>query len=458
MAHYANVKSTKSGKPKYFVLDTNIILHDYKAIRKFQDNNLVIPMAVLEELDKFKKGNDALAYNARGFVRVLDRITDGKMFGRDGVPIGKGLGLIKVEPNHPFPEEFRDLFKDDIQDHRILATAMWVRSTHPDSFVALVTKDVNLRMKAKAAGMPVQDYLTDKIEDARIEQTQKEVLEIALPSVVLQKLAYGNGEGLDWRQIATKEPLPNQLYRFGWAEDSSAERVCARYDAKQQRVMLVKTREAYGIRPRNDEQKLALDACLNNDIPLVSLTGGAGTGKTLLALAAALSVEKDYDQIILSRPTVILGNQDIGFLPGDQKSKMSPYVQPLMDNLNVIKSQFSPSSKQALKIESMLKDEKLLISPLAYIRGRSLGKVFFIVDEAQNLTPHEIKTIITRAGEGTKMVFTGDIFQIDQPYLDQWSNGLSHLNEKMSGQKLFEHIFLKKGERSELSEVAARLL
>ncbi len=458
MPQYANSTHSGTGKPKFFVLDTNIILHDYKAIRKFQNNNLVIPMAVLEELDKFKKGNDALAYNARGFVRDIDRISDGKMFGRDGIPIGKGLGLIKIEPNHPFPQELRDLFIDDIQDHRILATAMWVRDSHPDSFTALVTKDINLRMKAKAAGMEVQDYLTDKLGEEKIENTQKEVVELALPAATLQKLAYGSGEGLDWRAVSSAEPKPNRLYNFSWQEDKDAEKIQGRYDAERKKIVLIRSRSAYGIRPRNVEQKIALDACLNPDIPLVSLTGGAGTGKTLIALAAALEQEKDYDQIILSRPTVILGNQDIGFLPGDQKSKMSPYIQPLMDNLNVIRQQFSPSSRQALKIEAMLKEEKLLISPLAYIRGRSLGKVFFIVDEAQNLTPHEVKTIITRAGEGTKMVFTGDIFQIDQPYLDQWSNGLSHLGEKMDGQKVFEHIFLRKGERSELSELAARLL
>ena len=458
MPQYANSPKNSSGKTKFFVLDTNIILHDYKAIRKFQNNNLVIPMAVIEELDKFKKGNDALAYNARGFVREIDRITDGKMFGRDGIQIGKGLGLIKIEPNHPFPEAYRDLFRDDIQDHRILATAMWVRDNHPGYFTALVTKDINLRMKAKAAGMEVQDYLTDKLEENKIENTQKEVIDLALPAETLQKLAYGSGEGLDWHAVASNEPKPNQLYSFSWKEDKNAERIQGRYDAEHHRIVMIKSHTAYGIRPRNVEQKMALDACLNPDIPLVSLTGGAGTGKTLIALAAALEQEKDFDQIILSRPTVTLGNQDIGFLPGDQKSKMSPYIQPLMDNLNVIKQQFSPSSKQALKIEAMLKEEKLLISPLAYIRGRSLGKVFFIIDEAQNLTPHEVKTIITRAGEGTKMVFTGDIFQIDQPYLDQWSNGLSHLGEKMDGQKVFEHIFLRKGERSELSELAAKLL
>ena len=461
MPKYANVPAggKSGGKPKIFVLDTNIILHDYKAIRKFQDNNIVIPMAVIEELDKFKKGNDALAFNARGFVREIDRLTEGRLFGKTGVPIGKGLGNIKIEPNHPFADEYKDFFKDDIQDHRILATAMWVRDANPGTFVALVTKDINLRMKSKAAGMEVQDYLTDKVEEARVEGAQKEVLTMEPDPEILQKLCYGPETAVDWKDVQKSEPRPNQLYRFSWkGAQKGSEEVCARYDALRGKVVLVKTKEAYGIRPRNEEQKFALDACLNPSIQLVSLTGGAGTGKTLLALAAALEQERDFDQIILSRPTVILGNQDIGFLPGDQKTKMSPYLQPLMDNLNVIKAQFRPSSKEALKIEGLLKDEKLVIEPLAYIRGRSLGKAFFIIDEAQNLTPHEIKTIITRAGEGTKMVFTGDIFQIDQPYLDQWSNGLTHLGEKMTGQRLFEHVFLRKGERSELSEIASKLL
>ena len=445
-------------KPKIFVLDTNIILHDHKAIRKFKDNNIVIPIAVIEELDKFKKGNDALAFNARGFVREIDRLTEGRMFGKTGVPIGKNLGFIKIEPNHPFAPEYQDFFRDDIQDHRILATAMWVRDNNPDTFVALVTKDINLRMKAKAAGMEVQDYLTDKVEEEKVENAQKEVIIFPLEPEIMQELAYGPDTAVDWKSIQKDEPRANQLYKFSWKGSGKEEQVCARYDVTRGKIALVKTREAYGIRPRNDEQKFALDACLNPKIQLVSLTGGAGTGKTLLALAAALEQERDFDQIILSRPTVILGNQDIGFLPGDQKTKMSPYLQPLMDNLNVIKAQFRPTSKEALKIEGLLKDEKLVISPLAYIRGRSLGKAFFIIDEAQNLTPHEIKTIITRAGEGTKMVFTGDIFQIDQPYLDQWSNGLTHLGEKMVGQKLFEHVFLRKGERSELSEIASKLL
>ena len=457
---YANVPSRGNGpkRPKIFVLDTNIVLHDYKAIRKFQDNDIVIPIAVLEELDKFKKGTDALSFNARGFMRDIDRLTEGKMFGKSGVPLGKGLGNIKIEPNHPFPDSMKDLFHDDIQDHRILATAIWVRDNNPDRFVALVTKDINLRMKAKAAGMVAQDYLTDRVEENKVEFSQKEVQFFdSLPDEVMQELAYGKDNVIDWRSVSKTRPSANQLYKFKW-NGHDGEIVCARYDADMDKIMLVRKREACGIKPRNDEQKFALDACLNKKIQLVSLTGGAGTGKTLLALASALELEKEFDQIILSRPTVILGNQDIGFLPGDQKNKMSPFLQPLMDNLNVIKALYRPSSREYQHIEGLLKDEKLLITPLAYIRGRSLGKAFFIIDEAQNLTPHEIKTIITRAGEGTKMVFTGDIFQIDQPYLDQWSNGLTHLGEKMAGQKLFEHVFLKKGERSELSEIASKLL
>ena len=444
-------------KPKIFVLDTNVILHDYNAIRKFQDNNLVIPIAVIEEVDKFKKGNDALSFNARGFMRTMDRLTSRTNFAKGGVSLGKNLGWIKVEPNHPFSEEYKDLFKDDIQDHRILSTAMWVRDSNPGTFVALVTKDVNLRMKAKAAGMEVQDYLTDRVEEKKVEDSQKEVQTLTLNPDSLQALAYGQETAIDWRAAVQKEPEPNQLYKFHW-EGGNGDTVCARYDADRGKIVLVKSREAYGIRPRNDEQKMALDALLNKKIDLVALTGGAGTGKTLIALAAALEQERDYEQIVLSRPTVVLGNQDIGFLPGDQKTKMSPFLQPLMDNLNVIKGQFKPNSREALRIESMLTQEKLLIEPLAYIRGRSLGKCFFIIDEAQNLTPHEIKTIITRAGEGTKMVFTGDIFQIDQPYLDQWSNGLTHVAEKMDGQKIFEHVFLRKGERSALSELASKLL
>ena len=439
---------------KIFVLDTNIILHDHTAIKQFQENDIVIPIAVVEELDKFKKGNDALAFNARSFMRDMNQLMDRKPNGQRGYSLGKRLGYIKLEPNHPFASKYQDLFRDDTQDHRILSTAMWVRDHNPDRFVALVTKDINLRLKAKAVGMEAQDYLRDRVDDEVMVSLEKEVLTVEVSSEATQRLAYGQDNCLPWQEVQEQEPKPNQLYKFVFG----GETVCARYDASRGVIALVRTQAAAGIRPRNDEQKFALDACLNPKIPLVSLTGGAGTGKTLIALAAALEQSNDYDQIILSRPTVVLGGQDIGYLPGDQKSKMSPYIQPLMDNLEVIRHCYKPGSKQSQKLDAMIREEKLLISPLAYIRGRSLGKVYFIVDEAQNLTPHEVKTIITRAGEGTKMVFTGDIYQIDQPFLDQWSNGLTHLGEKMHGQPLFEHVSLLKGERSELSEVAAKLL
>ena len=303
--------------------------------------------------------------------------------------------------------------------------------------------------------MEVQDYMTDRVEEEKIENSNKEVRFMEdLPPEVVQTLAYGPDNTIEWERFTDKEPRANQLFKVKDGEST----LCARYDADDKLIHLVKTHTVYGIRPRNPEQRFAIDACLNPKVKLVSMTGGAGTGKTLIALASALEQARDYDQIILTRPTVVLGNQEIGFLPGDQKAKMSPFIQPLMDNLNVIRAQFRSTSKEALRIDQMLKEEKLLISPLAYIRGRSLGNVFLICDEAQNLTPNEVKTIITRAGEGTKMVFTGDIFQIDQPYLDQWSNGLTHLGEKMAGQKLFEHIFLRIGERSELSDIAWKLL
>ncbi|MBQ2150127.1 MAG: PhoH family protein, partial [Bacteroidales bacterium] len=294
MARYTRVPSTGqvNRKPKIFVLDTNIILHDFKAIRKFKDNDLVIPIAVIEELDKFKKGNDQLAYNARGFMRDIDRITEGRSFGKNGVQIAKGLGNIKIEPNHPFPEGMKDLFHDDIPDHRILSTAIWVRDNNPGRFVALVTKDINLRMKSKAAGMEVQDYMTDRVEEEKIENSNKEVqiLDDLAPEDI-QEIAYGPETAIPWSAISKKRPRPNQLYKIR----NGKEIICARFDDTRDKVVLVKSRHAYGIRPRNDEQKFAFDACMNPEIQLVSMTGGAGTGKTLIALASALEQARDYD-------------------------------------------------------------------------------------------------------------------------------------------------------------------
>ena len=318
----------------------------------------------------------------------------------------------------------------------------------------LVTKDVNLRIKAKALGIMAQDYLTDKVDDSRIETVHNEVVDITdFPDEAIEEIL-GNRDGVSLTKLKMEQPAANQLFKLKGVKHL----VLARYQESTNSIVAVRTDKAYGIKARNNEQAFSLDAVMNPDIKLVALTGKAGTGKTLLALAGALAQEADFDQILLARPVIPLRNQDIGFLPGTADEKVGPYMLPLYDNLSVIKKQTSSTSKENVKIEDMLRREKLVISQLAYIRGRSLNNVFFIVDEAQNLTPHEVKTIITRAGEGTKIVFTGDIFQIDSPYLDINSNGLTHIVDKMYGQPLFQHVNLIKGERSELSELAGRLL
>jgi len=445
----------KDKLPKIFVLDTNVILHDFRAIHNFQENDIVIPIAVIEELDKFKKGNETINYNAREFIREMDKITDNRLFG-NGIEIGKGKGHIKIEMGHPFSDEMAHSLFEDTQDHRILATTQWIAKKNLERQVVLVSKDINLRMKAKALSLMAQDYLSDKVTDQKLDTIMQGVITLtSLGEDTVQKL-FNQTEGVPSKDLKLKSVHSNQLFIIN--NENEEQNLLARYNKFTDSVIQVKRQKAYGIEPRNDEQAFALDLLLNQDIKLVSLTGTAGTGKTLLALAAALAQEQMYDQILLSRPVIPLKNQEMGFLPGDVKEKLGPYMIPLFDNLAVIKRVFNSTSHEVVKIEEMLKTEKLLISPLAYIRGRSLSSTFFIIDEAQNLTPHEVKTIITRAGEDTKLIFTGDIHQIDSPYLDMHSNGLSYLNEKLYGQELFAHINLVHGERSELSELAGKLL
>ena len=435
------------------MLDTNVLLHDHKALGNFQENDLVIPIVVIEELDRFKKGNEQINYNAREFSRELDRILGDKMLD-DWIGMGGGKGRLKVEPGHPFPETLKDALYKDIPDHRILSTAHYFKEKYPERKVILVTKDINLRIKSKALGIEAQDYLTGKVKEENITVLSKGIVYLQdVPSAVMAQL-YQSPEGLNAADIDLKNAYDNQYYVLQ-NKDGTA---LARYMASKKVLVPVPNHRAYGITPRNSEQNFALDALLNQNIKLVSLTGIAGTGKTLLSLAAALALEKDYDQIMLSRPVIPLRSQEMGFLPGDIKEKLAPYMLPLMDNLSVIKGSLKPNSREYVRIEEMQRSEKLLISPLAYIRGRSLSKVFFIVDESQNLTPHEVKTIITRAGEGSKLVFTGDIHQIDQPYLDRHSNGLTYLTDKMLGQDLFAHVNLVKAERSRLAELAGNIL
>ena len=439
-------------KPKIFVFDTNVILHDHRSIFNFQENDIIIPIVVLEELDKFKKGNDQINYNAREFVRELDKVSGNSLFER-GVPLGKGRGTLKIELGHPFDDAMLQSFYEDTPDHRILSIAAWVKEQHPDRQVILVTKDINLRIKAKALMLPAQDYLSDKVKEEHVDLLRKGVEWVNLSDTMMAQL-YQRTDGALPKELKIKRPYPNQCFLL----KSRNGHVLARYNAAKGRITPVEKRRTYGIEARNDEQTFALDALLRPEISLVSLTGIAGTGKTLLALAAALAQEQNYKQILLSRPVIPLQSQDLGFLPGDVKEKLGPYMLPLFDNLSVIKNAFKPTSREAFRIEEMLKTEKLLISPLAYIRGRSLSDTFFIVDESQNLTPHEVKTIITRAGEGTKLVFTGDIHQIDSPYLDMHSNGLTYLTDKMLGQDVFAHVNLVKGERSKLAELAGNIL
>lgn len=449
-------KPISTSKPKIFVLDTNVILHDHDAIYHFQENDIYIPVTVIEELDKFKKGDDTLSFNSRSFVRDIDRLSNNTLFDK-GISLGKGHGMIKIEMGHPFSDSLKGSLLDDVPDHRIIATAMWLRDNNPERKVVLVTKDLNMRLKAKALGLMAQDYLNDKVKEERVQHTQKEVSTLkSLSDTVLTSFEQ-NPDGLPYQEFGLKrKPVCNQLYII--KHNNKSETILGRYNDKSGSIVQVKAQSAYGIHPRNHEQILAMDAVLNPNIKLVSLTGTAGTGKTLLALAAALEQADNFSQILLSRPVIPLKNQDIGYLPGAVNDKIGPYMLPLFDNLGVIKKNFKSSSPEVVKIEDMLRREKLIINPLAYIRGRSLTNVFFIVDESQNLTPHEVKTIITRAGEGTKIVFTGDIFQIDQPYLDIHSNGLTHLGAKFYGQSVFEHVNLVKGERSELSELAGKLL
>ena len=433
---------------KIFVLDTNVLLHDYTCIFNFQDNDVVIPIPVLEELDKFKRGNDIINFHAREFTRELDKLSGDKLF-NGGVSLGKGKGKLTIETGKPVSKKILESFPENTPDHRILSIAEFIHHSHEPGEVVFISKDINLRMKAKSIGIMAQDYESDKV--VNIAELYKNITTIEdLDDGVINKL-YEGPEGIPAKKIKLDgKPLPNQYFILKGNSSSAL----VHFDAVNNVLNRVLKQKTYGIEPRNAEQTFALDALMRPEVQLVSLTGKAGTGK----LAAALHQRQDFTQIFLARPIVPLSNKDLGFLPGDVKEKIGPYMQPLFDNLDVIKNKFQQTSKEYQKIDELLKTEKLIITPLAYIRGRSLSRIYFIVDEAQNLTPHEIKTIITRAGEGTKMIFTGDIEQIDSPYLDDKSNGLSYLTDKMKGQNVFAHVNLVKGERSYLAELASNLL
>jgi len=437
---------------KIFVLDTNVILHNHNCLYHFEENDVVIPIVVLEELDRFKKGNEQINFQAREFMRELDKLSGDEVF-KKGVSLGKGKGLLFIETGKPFPKEFEESFSEKNADNKILAVAEYIKNQNPKILTIMVSQDINLRMKAKSLGIVSEAYKTGEVRDIEKIQEGLKTYDNIDNNFISQ--LYKEEIGLPVEQLDIERRFSAHQYFVLKNENSSA---LAHFDPFENKINRVLKEKASGITPRNAEQTFALDALMRPEIKLISITGKAGTGKTLLALAAALEQKRDFNQVLLARPIMAMGDKDLGYLPGSAKDKINPYMQPLFDNLNVIKSRYGKNSKKYAKIDDMLEEDKLLITPLAYIRGRSLSNVFFIIDEAQNLTPHEIKTIITRAGEGTKMVFTGDIQQIDSPYLDDKSNGLSYLSDRMKGQDIFAHINLVKGERSYLADLASDLL
>ncbi|WPR74829.1 PhoH family protein [Algoriphagus sp. NG3] len=438
---------------KIFVLDTSVILYAHNSIMNFAEHDVVIPITVLEELDQFKKGNDTKNFEAREFIRLLDKLSQDHMI-HEWTPLnGKTKGNFRILMNPENQVNANEIFGEEKNDHKILNCALYLKQHEKGRKVILVSKDINLRLKAKSIDLLAEDYETGKIKNiVELENTGKYILDNIDPEHInkLYDQSYIEAKTV----LGTRKRKANAYYILKSDKNS----VLAYYNSEESILERVDKKLAYNIKPKNAEQTFALHAITNPNIRLVSIQGVAGTGKTLLALAGALEQRREYKQIFLARPIVPLSNKDIGYLPGDIKSKLNPYMEPLWDNLKFIQNQYKETDKEFQKITELVNQEKLVIQPLAYIRGRSLSNIFFIVDEAQNLTPHEIKTIISRAGENTKIVFTGDVFQIDTPYLDSQSNGLSYLIDRVKDHPLYAHIKLEKGERSELANLANELL
>ncbi|MFN3800842.1 PhoH family protein [Belliella pelovolcani] len=444
----------KSNKDrKIFVLDTSVILYAHNSIMNFAEHDVVIPITVLEELDQFKKGNDTKNFEAREFIRLLDDLSKDNMI-HNWTPLnGKTKGFFRVLMNPDNNLNANEIFGEEKNDHKILNAALHLKQTEKGRKVILVSKDINLRLKAKSLDIYAEDYETGKIKNINeLENTGKFIIENVDVDAINQLY---ESHAIDAKLVFGRKKVKSNGYFILKNEKNS---VLAYFSAEDNRLERVDKQLAYNVKPKNAEQTFAMHAILNPRVKLVTIQGVAGTGKTLLALAGALEQRRDFKQVYLARPIVPLSNKDIGFLPGDIKSKLNPYMEPLWDNLKFIQNQFKESDKEYQKITELVNQEKLVIQPLAYIRGRSLSNIFFIVDEAQNLTPHEVKTIITRAGENTKIIFTGDVFQIDTPYLDSQSNGLSYLIDRVKDHPLYAHIKLEKGERSELANLANELL
>jgi PhoH-like ATPase len=434
---------------KQFVLDTNVLLHDPNALFAFEDNSVVVPIYVIEEVDNFKRDLSELGRSARTVGRLLDQLRhEGKL--SDGVPTDHG-GLVRVAfTSRTLPAE---LAIGHNVDNRILATALEVRDQNPDLPTILVTKDVNLRIRADALGLAAEDYDAERVE---LTELYSGVVEIEKTTEEIDRF-YAQGS------LPLPDPYfcPNEFVHLKNPLNPS-QTALGKIDVEGERIVPITRLKdgVWGIRPRNKEQAFALDLLMNDDIKLVTFVGKAGTGKTMLAIAAGLqktTEEAVFQRILVSRPIMPLG-RDIGFLPGDIQEKVSPWMQPIYDNIEFLMGLSKGERRSNRSAKELIDLGILQIEPLTYIRGRSIPNQYMIIDEAQNLTPHEVKTIVTRAGEGTKLIFTGDPYQIDNPYIDSTNNGLVHLVNRFKNEKIAGHVTLQKGERSELAELASNLL
>ncbi len=463
--------SGETSTRKHFVLDTNVLLHNPNAMFMFSEHEVVIPLSVIEELDQFKKNNDDTGRNARQTIRQLDRLrTEGRLF--EGVPINEDGGTLRIDRCDRTSPFALDL---DIVDNRILAVAH--RLNKEGRHTVFISMDINARVKADALGIAVEDFQADKVD---ADWLYTGFVEIGVPGELID-LLYQERQ-LPVEQLAPylyvpspekKDEMlavtlqPNQFVRLQGQDDESHTGL-ARMLAETGHIIPVTgpRRPVFGIMARNVEQTMALDLLLDDEIKLVSLLGTAGTGKTLLAMAAGMHKvfkEQRYEQLLAARPIIPLG-RDIGYLPGDKDEKLAMWMQPIFDNVSYLLStrgshmEYADSLTNEQRIDKLIDEGKLVLEPLTYIRGRSIPHQFMVVDEVQNLTPHEVKTIVSRAGEGTKVVVTGDINQIDNPYLDASSNGLVHLIERMKSHGIAGHVTLGKTERSELASLAAETL
>ena len=435
---------------KNFVLDTNVLLHDPTALFKFRDNRIIIPITVIEELDRFKKDLNMLGRNARTVSKFIDRLRgEGSL--SEGVPLESG-GMLRVA----FDGDGANLLPAELhgnrEDNQILAVALGEKVRDKNTPVVVVSKDTNLRIKADSLGLRAEDYESDRVDIEELYQGYRE----AIVDKSWIDAFYAGGESAPPPGAGDLHPNEYLVLR------NSSQSALGRYDSARNRIRVLPAfkEDVWGVRPRNKEQHFALDILLDDSVKLVTLAGKAGTGKTLLAIAAGLrktSDEEAYQRLLVSRPVFPMG-KDIGFLPGDVEEKLKPWMQPIFDNVEYLFG-YSRRKRQGMRgYQELINLGILEIEPLTYIRGRSIPNQYIIIDEAQNLSPHEVKTILTRAGENSKVVLTGDPYQIDNPFVDSASNGLSCIVEKFKGEAIAGHIMLVKGERSPLAELAANIL